>query len=97
MAFFSSPAKPWLIHQLSVRNQQPKRHVQPETERLEKEERAHPLQGLPSDLTAEVDEAVKEIQEEVEARRRKGSVEVRMPKGEDMKAAVEDKLGKKLS
>ena len=66
-------------------------------DRMEKEERGHPLQGLPSDFTAEVDEVVEEIRREVEARRRKGSVNVGMPKGEDMKKAVEERLGKKVS
>lgn len=55
------------------------------------------LQGLPSDFTAEVDEAVEEIKKEVEARRRKGSVGVTMPRGEDMKRAVEEKVGRKIS
>ena len=97
MAFFASPAKGYLIRRLNTRNQK-KGGGRVEIEKKEhEEERAHPLQGLPSDFTAEVDEAVEEIKREVEARRRKGSVGVSMPKGEEMRAAVEDKLGRKIA
>ncbi len=51
--------------------------------------------GLPSDPGEDVQKAVREIRLEVEMRRRRGSL-VGMPKGEEMRAAVEDKLGKKL-
>ena len=93
MAFFASPAKAYLIHTLSARNQRSKSELRTETARLENGERGHPLQGLPSDVTAEVDEAVEEIKREVELRRRSGG----MPSGNAMKAAVEEKLGKKIS
>ena len=86
MAFFASPAKPWLIRKLRKRNQN---SLQP------KEKAEHPLMGLPSDPAGDIDEAVKEIKEEVEARRRRGQ-SISMPTGGDMKAAVEDKLGKKI-
>jgi len=86
MAFFASPAKVWLIKKLKARNQsalQPKENIE------------HPLMGLPSDPGRDIDEAVKEIKEEVEARRRRGT-SASMPTGQNMKAAVEEKLGKKL-
>lgn len=86
MAFFASPAKPWLIKNLRKRNQNT---LQP------KETAEHPLMGLPSDPAGDIDEAVKEIKEEVEARRRRGQ-SISMPTGADMKAAVENKLGKKI-
>lgn len=85
MAFFASPAKPWLDKRLQVRNQR----------QMEGEVRGHPLMGLPSDPGEDVQEAVREIRLEVEMRRRRGSL-VGMPRGEEMRAAVEDKLGKKL-
>ncbi len=85
MAFFASPARPWLDRRLEVRNQR----------EMEKEVRGHPLMGLPSDPGEDVQEAVREIRLEVEMRRRRGSL-VGMPRGEEMRAAVEDKLGKKL-
>lgn len=50
---------------------------------------------MPSDPAGDIDEAIKEIKEEVEARRRRGQ-SINMPTGADMKAAVEAKLGKKL-
>ena len=86
MAFFASPAKPWLIKKLRTRNQNA---LQPN------EKPEHPLMGLPSDPAGDIDEAVSEIREEVEARRRRGQ-NISMPTGGDMKAAVEDKLGKKI-
>lgn len=67
--------------------------------RNEKEngEREDPVMGLglPSDPAREVDEAVREIREEVERRRERGQ-SVSLPAGGDLKAAVEEKLGKKL-
>ena len=98
MAFFASPAKRYLIQRLSERNNDNKQKMQAgsDMDRMEKEERGHPLQGLPSDFTTEVDEVVEEIRREVETRRRKGSVDVGMPKGEEMKKAVEERLGKKI-
>ena len=86
MAFFASPAKPWLNKKLMERN---RNALQP------KEKAEHPLMGLPSDPAGDIDEAVNEIREEVEARRRRGQ-SISMPSGADMKAAVEDKLGKKI-
>ncbi|KAL9133265.1 MAG: hypothetical protein Q9175_005558 [Cornicularia normoerica] len=86
MAFFASPAKLWLIQKLRKRNQNA----------LQTKEKAeHPLMGLPSDPAGDINEAVREIKEEVEARRRRGQ-SISIPTGGDMKAAVEDKLGKKL-
>ena len=86
MAFFASPAKPWLIQRLRKRNHNALQL---------KENSEHPLMGLPSDPAGDIDEAVREIKEEVEARRRRGQ-SISMPTGGDMKAAVENKLGKSL-
>ena len=61
----------------------------------EREVKEHPLLGMPSDPAGDVDEAVSEIREEVEARRRRGQ-SIQMPTGADMKAAVESRLGKKI-
>ena len=86
MAFFAAPAKQWLIQRLKQRNQNALQL---------KEKYEQPMMGLPSDPGAEIDEAVREIREEVEVRRRRGQ-SISMPTGTDMKAAVEDKLGGKL-
>ena len=86
MAFFASPAKPWLINKLQKRSQnalQPKEIVE------------HPLMGLPSDPAEDIDAAMREIKEEVKARRRRGQI-ISMPTGGDMKAAIEDRRGKKI-
>ena len=89
MAFFASPAKAWLNKKLQMRN---KRNMEKE---VEGDGRGQPLMGLPSDPEEDVQEAVREIRQEVETRRKRGSV-VGMPSGEEMRAAVEYKLGKKL-
>ena len=52
--------------------------------------------GLPEDPGGDIEEAVNEIKQEVEARRRRGS-KVGMPIGDEMKRAVEQRIGKKLS
>lgn len=89
VAFFASPGKAWLIQKLKKRNQSALQRVS-SREMIE-----HPLMGLPGDPAGDIDEAVREIRDEVEARRRRGT-SVSMPTGTDMKAAVEDRLGKKL-
>ena len=86
MAFFASPAKPWLVKQLKRRNQNV---TQPN------EVKEHPVLGMPSDPAGELEEAICEIREEVDLRRRRGQ-SITMPTGADLKAVVEDKLGKKI-
>lgn len=88
MAFFASPAKAYMSRVLKKRNQSAVPQSKPEKVRL------GPLMGLPSDPAGDIDEAVREIREEVEARRRRG-LGGSMPTGVDMKVAVEEKLGKK--
>ncbi|KAI9040918.1 lysophospholipid acyltransferase [Aspergillus affinis] len=89
LAFFASPAKGYLIRKLKVRNK-------PQMTRTESTESMHqPTLGLPSDAIQEIDDAVQEIRSEIEARRRRGST-VNMPIGEELKAAVESKIGRKF-
>ena len=89
MAFFESPAKAWLVKELKTRNH-------PTLQRTTSQETiGQPLLGLPSDPMRDVDEAVREVREEVEARRRRGA-SVSMPVGQDLKAVVEDKLGREI-
>ncbi|MCJ1260253.1 lysophospholipid acyltransferase [Lobaria immixta] len=105
MALFASPAKPQLIRKLHARNQPALQRAAAATAAAIEQERKdkwrygdyrdgeeHPLMGLPSDPGRDVDEVVREIREEVEARRGKGRAG-RLPTGAEMKAAVEDKLG----
>ncbi|KAI9847849.1 MAG: lysophospholipid acyltransferase [Sclerophora amabilis] len=84
MAFFASPAKPYLMKQLQKRNQAalgrdtgtkgapPQAGVPKRTMSYESIEEST-LMGLPSDPGKELDEAVQEVKDEVEARRRRGS------------------------
>ncbi|KAL5360927.1 MBOAT, membrane-bound O-acyltransferase family-domain-containing protein [Aspergillus floccosus] len=89
LAFFASPAKGFLIRNLKLRN----KPYAPRTKSTEN--MRQPTLGLPSDAIQEFDDAVQEIKAEIESRRRRGSV-VTMPTGEELKAAVEDKIGRKL-
>ena len=89
MAFFASPAKAWLVQRLKKRNH-------PALQRSASQETiGQPLMGLPSDPGRDIDEAIHEVREEVEARRRRG-FSVNMPTGQDLKRAIEEKLGKEL-
>ncbi|KAL8848683.1 MAG: hypothetical protein Q9221_006293 [Calogaya cf. arnoldii] len=107
MAFFASPAKPWLIKQLNARSRTAKPDQQRQQAQQQQPQQRQPLSrestieepimggGLPSDPGKELDDVVQEIKEEVEVRRRRG-VSVTMPTEADMKDAVENKLGRKL-
>lgn len=89
VAFFSSPAKKYLVEQLDKRNHP---HVR---KALSQETNYPPSLGLPSDPGREIDEAIDEIKQEVDARRRRGST-VTMPSGESLKRAIEERIGRKL-
>jgi len=54
-----------------------------------------PPMGLPSDPAGVIDEVVQEIRNEVEARTRRGN-KIGMPVGAERKAAIEERLGKKV-
>ncbi|KAL8971650.1 MAG: hypothetical protein Q9183_000953 [Haloplaca sp. 2 TL-2023] len=101
MAFFASPAKPWLMKRLNARKksamaqEQQKQEFQKQAFDPQDSKSEQPLMGLPSDPGQELDNAVKEIREEVEAMRKRG-LSVSMPTGQDMRIAVENKLGRKL-
>lgn len=89
LIFFASPAKALLVSRLKRRNQpHVMRTVSQETVRP-------PTLGLPNDPERDFDEAVAEIKGEIESRRRRGSA-VTMPSGEELKVAVEEKIGRKL-
>lgn len=75
MAFFASPAKQWLVQQLKARNQDQEAKPVPKgssTSRPMKEKHSQ-LLGLPNHPGRDVDEVVKEIRDEVQARRRRGT------------------------
>jgi lysophospholipid acyltransferase len=84
-----SPVKAYLVGQLKRRN----RPHAPRT--MSQETVRPPTLGLPNDPERDFDEAVAEIRAEIESRRRRGSV-VTMPTGEELKIAVEQKIGRKL-
>jgi lysophospholipid acyltransferase len=89
IVFFASPAKAYLIGQIKRRNR-------PHVMRSTSTEAIPPTTlGLPNDPERDFDEAVQEIKSEIESRRRCGSV-VNMPIGEELKNAVEEKIGRKL-
>lgn len=108
MALFASPAKPYLIRRLDARNQPAlQRAAAASAAAIEQQSKGKSrygdyrdaeepsLMGLPSDLGRDVDEAVQEIRDEVEARRRKSKAEGPLTRME-IKEAVEDRLGRNL-
>lgn len=90
LAFASfSPLKGYLVSRLKGRNK-------PHLSRTASTESVRPpVLGLPNDPERDFDEAVAEIKAEIESRGRRGSM-VTMPTGDDLKAAVEQKIGRKL-
>ncbi|KAL4899712.1 hypothetical protein BDW74DRAFT_163183 [Aspergillus multicolor] len=90
LVFFSSPAKGFLIKKSRSRAERPKAARSTSTESIQE-----PTLGLPNDAIQEFDDAVQEIKSEIESRRRKGSV-VTMPTGDELRAAIENKIGRTL-
>lgn len=88
LALFASPAKGLLVKKLRGRSRP---HV-PRT--ASSENMRQPTLGLPNDAIQEFDDAVQEIRTEIESRQRRGSL-VNMPTGNELRAAVEDKIGRK--
>ncbi|OAL28234.1 hypothetical protein AYO22_02940 [Fonsecaea multimorphosa] len=90
LGFFASPAKRFLTKRLDKRNH-------PHLRKTIAEETQHPPSlGLPNDPAREIDEAIDEIRNDIETRRRRGSTGATMPSGEGLKQAIEQKLGRKL-
>ena len=89
MAFFASPAKPYLKNRLSAQNH-------PHLQKTMSQETSHlPVFGLPNDPGREIDEALDEIRFEIQRRQRRGS-KVEMPGGAELRRELERKLGKKI-
>ena len=93
IAFFASPAKPWLNQQLKQRNRPTLQRKRTDSQ---ESIASHPILGLPNDPAKEFDEAFQEAKAEVEARRRRGSIAT-TANGKELKKVLEDKLGKKVS
>ncbi|KAI5307685.1 lysophospholipid acyltransferase [Ascosphaera atra] len=100
--FFSAGGKQLLKNQLSKRTV--RKLKQREKEELVKEvgeadggipPQEQPILGLPEDMERDINEAVWEVTNEIKARQRRGS-KVEMPSGKDLKALLEEKLGRKL-
>lgn len=109
MAVFASPLKPYLIKKLHERNGFSHQksasmalknvvEVKRNTDTVDSDAfgENHPVMGLPGNLGADVKEAVTEIKEEFEAIRGRGGI-IEEPTVDDIKLAVEYKLGKKIS
>lgn len=89
LIFFASPAKALLVSRLKRRNRP---HVM---RTVSQESVRPPALGVPNDPERDFDEVVQEIRSEIESRRRRGSTAT-MPSGEELKIAVEQKIGRKL-
>jgi lysophospholipid acyltransferase len=90
MGLFASPAKRYLIRRLKERNK-----IRDPREAAEPDWVEAPTLGLPNDPARDIDEAVREIRQEIDMRRRRGS-KVSMPTEQELRTAVEQKLGRKL-
>ncbi|KAK2764864.1 lysophospholipid acyltransferase [Arachnomyces sp. PD_36] len=89
LGFFASPGGAYLHKRLKERNH-------PKLQRsISEESIGQPTLGLPNDPGRDIDEAVEELKGEIEAMKKSGQT-VSMPSGEELKAAIEEKLGKKL-
>lgn len=89
LAFFASPGGAYLDKKLKARNK-------PRLQRTTSEESVgQPTLGLPSDPGKDIDEAVDEMKAEIEELKKSGKT-VSMPSGEELKSAIEEKVGRKL-
>ena len=89
---FNSPARGYLIQQL--KQYQGAASPKPVDLKRQLSHDGSPILGMPSDPAAVVDEAVREISEEVELRRRKGS-EAKMPQGEELASELKGRFKEK--
>lgn len=85
MAFFASPARGYLIAQQKKRSR-------PALARTVSADA--PVLGLPNDLEKDVDDAIKEISEEIQEMCKHGAT-ASIPSAQEARALVEEKLGKK--
>ena len=105
MAFFASPAKAWLIKKQKARSAVPTKTSERPIPGLKKEDSfanllqadpsKHPqLLGLPEDPEKDMDEAVREVIQEVEMRKQQDGASISLPKPEEIRRMVQEKLGK---
>lgn len=89
LGFFASPGGAYLDKKLKKRNHPP-------LQRAVSEESVggQPTLGLPNDPGKDIDEAVDELKREIEAMKKSGKT-VSMPTGEELKRAIEEKIGRK--
>lgn len=83
-AFFASPARAYL-------SAKQKKRSRPALTRTVSADA--PVLGLPNDLEKEVDDAIKEISEDIEEMRKNGAT-ASMPSAQELRALVEEKLRK---
>lgn len=109
MAVFASPVKPYLIKKLRERNEPAHEKSaaitaknivggKRNTDTLDSDAfgGTHPVMGLPGNPGADAEEVVKGIREEFEVIRGRGGI-IEEPTVDDMRLAVEYKMGKKIS
>jgi hypothetical protein len=87
MGVFASPLKPYLKRQLEIRNKGPLAaggqapiaggKGRPVVSRnASQENMQYPIHGLPNNPQEDLDEAIKEIRDEIDARKRSGSLKM---------------------
>lgn len=84
MAFFASPAKPWLIKQLNEKRK-------PALQRTASQESLkEPVMGMPYDPGQDFDEVFQEVRDEVEKRRRNKSGPRSVSAGQKIEGALSE-------
>ena len=104
MAFFASPAKTWLINKQKARSAGPAKASDATKPGLKKEDSTtsvlgsdpskYPqLLGLPEDPEKDVEEAIREVTQDLEARKQRDGGGFTLPKPDEVRKMVEQKLG----
>ena len=88
MAFFASPAKPWLIKQLNEKRK-------PSLQRTASQDSMkEPVMGMPHDPGQDFDEVFQEVRDEVEKRRKNSSRRRGVSVGQEIKEVLMERTGK---
>lgn len=87
MAFFASPAKPWLIKQLNDKRK-------PALQRTASQESMRePVMGMPHDPGQDFDEVFQEVRDEVMRRRKNSSGRRGLSVAQEVKEVLRERVG----
>ena len=88
MAFFASPAKPWLIQQLNEKRK-------PALQRTASQDSmTEPVMGMPHDPGQDFDEVFREVRDEVLRRRKNSAGRKSVSVAQEVKEVLRERTGK---